>query len=142
MSKQTPRRGDADAGPLGKGADEKRLAPVRVWAVVDRAWADLLDAACEEARLNRSEWIRGCLVNVLQRRPTFPRAETEALVHVRQELRRIGVTLRQAAGDLELAGYQETADEMRDLYRDARKQLEAVRAAVEGNLAYWGDRHA
>jgi hypothetical protein len=97
-----------------------------------------LDRARAEAGLSRPQWIRGCIANTLGREAVFPKEETKALVHVRQELRRIGIALRRAASDLELAGYPETAEEMCGLYMDARLQLEAVRAALEGNLAYWG----
>ena len=94
-----------------------------------------LDDACAEAGLRRTEWIVALVRRRLSGRPQFDRASAASLLETRRELRRLGVNLREmmdgpAAKDGSLAGLEA-------LRTEVREQLERVRQAIAGNLAYW-----
>ncbi len=94
-----------------------------------------LDAACAGAGLRRTEWIVALVRRRLSGRPQFDRASTASLLEVRRELRRLGVNLREM-GEGTTSGLVE-AEELEALRAEVRRQLERVRQAIAGNLAYW-----
>lgn len=103
----------------------------------DRAALDRVSAG---AGMRRTEWAMNCLRRVLHRAPQFNREQAEALVQARQELRRIGVAMREAAKALEAADAPpEAVAKLEALHAEVRREMLAVRAAVDGNLSYWGE---
>lgn len=100
-----------------------------------------LDAACRQAGLRRTEWVVGLVRRRLLGRPQLSRAEAQALLEIRRDLRRIGVNLNQALHALH-SGRGEGAAFAKDLIafrQEVRAQLEGVRAALEGDLTYWAE---
>lgn len=101
-----------------------------------------LDAACREAGLRRTEWVVGLVRRRLLGRPQLNRAEAQALLEIRRDLRRIGVNLNQAVHALHSRGGGEGAASAKELLafrHEVRAQLEGVRAALEGDLSYWAE---
>lgn len=99
-----------------------------------------LDKACRESGLRRTEWVVGLVRRRLLGRPQLSRAEAQALLDIRRDLRRIGVNLNQAVHALHSGGGGEGGVSARDLMafrQEVRAQLEGVRAALEGDLSYW-----
>lgn len=100
--------------------------------------ADLvpLDAACADTGLRRTEWLVALARRRLHGTPQFDRAAAEGLLEARRELRRLSVNLRELA-EPGRAGEGASAEALEALRREVRAQLERVRAAIAGNLAYW-----
>jgi metal-responsive CopG/Arc/MetJ family transcriptional regulator len=98
-----------------------------------------LDTACRAAGLRRTEWVVGLVRRRLLRRPQLNRAEAQALLDIRRDLRRIGVNLNQAVHALHSGAGEGTASarELLAFRQEVRAQLEGVRAALEGDLSYW-----
>ncbi len=98
-----------------------------------------LDAACRQAGLRRTEWVVGLVRRRLLGRPQLSRAEAQALLEIRRDLRRIGVNLNQAVHALHSRGGEgaASAKELMAFRQEVRAQLEGVRAALEGDLSYW-----
>lgn len=94
-----------------------------------------LDDACADAGLRRTEWIVALVRRRLSGRPQFDRGSAASLLEVRRELRRLGVNLREMS-EGPSSGLAEAA-ELEALRAEVRRQLERVRQAVAGNLAYW-----
>ena len=97
-----------------------------------------LDTACRAAGLRRTEWVVGLVRRRLLGRPQLSRAEAQALLDIRRDLRRIGVNLHPAVHAMH--GRGEGAASARELLafrQEIRAQLEGVRAALEGDLSYW-----
>ena len=92
--------------------------------------------------LTPNAWAAALIRNRLTGRPTFSRQDETALIAIQSEYRRIGINVNQVARavntavlegrvlDLELA-YLE------DLRTELRVHLSTLRAAFEGNQAYW-----
>jgi DNA-binding transcriptional MerR regulator len=99
-----------------------------------------LDAAAAKAGLRRTEWLLACARRRLSAKPQFSEPESVALLETRRELRRIGVNLRELAR--KIADQDGTAPEdlaaLHAFQDEVRAQLEGVRAAIDGNLAFWG----
>lgn len=100
--------------------------------------ADLvrLDAACVETGLRRTEWLVALARRRLHGTPQFDRAAAEGLLEARRELRRLSVNLRELV-EAGRAGEGASAEALEALRLEVRAQLERVRAAIAGNLAYW-----
>jgi len=97
-----------------------------------------LDIACRAAGLRRTEWVVGLVRRRLLGRPQLSRAEAQALLDIRRDLRRIGVNLNQAVHALHTGGEgTASAWELLAFRQEIRAQLEGVRAALEGDLSYW-----
>ncbi len=127
-----------DLPDLGEGAGRGRSEKLTLRLKADEGAA--LDGLSAEAGMRRTEWAMGCLRRVLRGRPQFNREQAEALVQARQELRRIGVAMRETVKSLEQADAPvEVVAKVEALHAEVRRELAAVRAAVEGNLSYWGD---
>ncbi|MFC7380082.1 plasmid mobilization relaxosome protein MobC [Brevundimonas sp. GCM10030266] len=128
------------AGEAGHGLKSARLT-------LSLAEADLpaLERAAAAAGLSRTRWCAALVRRALHDRPQWGPAEAVALVDIQRDLRRIGVNVNQmavalntgvAAGAtpaLQVARIEALADEI-------RAHLSGVRAAVAGNLSYWGIR--
>ena len=95
-----------------------------------------LDGACADTGLRRTEWIVALVRRRFSGRPQFDRASAASLLEARRELRRLGVNLREVAEAPSAAGVQGAA-ELEALRSEVRLQLERVRQAIAGNLAYW-----
>lgn len=94
-----------------------------------------LDEACADAGLRRTEWIVALVRRRLSGRPQFDRASAASLLEARRELRRLGVNLREMA---EGSGADQAAFAGLEAFQaEVREQLERVRQAIAGNLAYW-----
>ncbi|MET0336875.1 MAG: hypothetical protein ABW063_03845 [Caulobacter sp.] len=114
------------------------VPPIVVQVAISPTRIEALDQLCEESGVKRAAWVRACVYRVMDRAPTFPKEGVHALIHIRQELRRIGVATRMLASRAHAAGASErVVDDAWKLHAEVRKQLLAVRAAVAGNLAYW-----
>jgi len=97
-----------------------------------------LDSVCRTAGLRRTEWVVGLVRRRLLGRPQLSRAEAQALLDIRRDLRRIGVNLNQAIHALHSRGEgAASARELMAFRQEIRAQLEGVRAALEGDLSYW-----
>ena len=94
-----------------------------------------LDDACADAGLRRTEWIVALVRRRLSGRPQLDRASASSLLEVRRELRRLGVNLREM-GEGPSSRPAEAA-ELEAVRGEVRQQLERVRQAIAGNLAYW-----
>lgn len=103
--------------------------------------ADLQRQAAD-AGMRRTEWAAALLRQRLTGAPQFRREQAEALLEVRRDLRRISVNVTMAvqavvdAGPGSPEGAAHLA-ELRAFQVEVRAQLEAVRAGLAGNLAYW-----
>lgn len=107
----------------------------------DLAW---LEAEAAVLGLSRTQWSVALIRRRLHRRPQLTPPEAFAFIEVQRELRRIGVNINQIARamntaviegtvlDLEVAQLAAFGDEI-------RAHLTGLRAAFEGNLAYWSD---
>ena len=100
--------------------------------------ADLLglDDACADTGLRRTEWIVALVRRRLSGRPQFDRASAATLLEARRELRRLGVNLREMAEGPPGEG-DAAAAQLEAMHTEVREQLERVRQAIAGNLAYW-----
>lgn len=125
--------GEGEGTGASRGASEKvtlRLKPEDLAA---------LDAAAKQAGLRRTEWLVACARRRLSAKPQFSREEAISLLEARRELRRIGVNLRELArrlSDKEAAAAEDLAA-IQAFQADVRRQIEGLRAAIDGNLAYW-----
>ena len=100
--------------------------------------ADLvaLNEACADAGFRRTEWIVALVRRRLSGRAQFDRASAASLLEVRRELRRLGVNLREMA-EASPGADERSAVQLEALRGEVREQLERVRQAIAGNLAYW-----
>lgn len=131
----------AASGPSPAGG---RL-PARPLKLTIRLTADDGDGlACEAAAmgLTPNGWAAALIRHRLHGKPTFPHAETVALLAIQGEVRRIGVNVNQIARALNTAVMEGKVLDLEMAYLDAlRTELRAhmftLREAFEGNLAYW-----
>jgi hypothetical protein len=132
VTKAPPREGE---GPgVGRGASKKVTLRLKAEDVA------ALDAAAAKAGLRRTEWLLACARRRLTAKPQFSEPESVALLETRRELRRIGVNLRELArkiGDQDGTAPEDLAA-LQAFQNEVRAQLEGVRAAIDGNLAFWG----
>lgn len=138
-------RGDGPALPEAGPAVRPRGRSAKVTIRLGDEDLRALDSACEGTGLRRTEWVVALLRTRLLDRPQLNRAEAEALLEIRRELRRIGVNLNQAVRALHVSGGAEAdrrAAELAAFQQEVRSQLEGVRAALDGDRAYWaaGDK--
>jgi hypothetical protein len=125
--------GEGEGSGAARGASQKvtlRLKPDDLAA---------LDAAARQAGLRRTEWLVACARRRLKAKPQFNREEAISLLEARRELRRIGVNLRELARRLaekEAAAAEDLAA-IQTFQADVRRQIEGLRSAIDGNLAYW-----
>jgi hypothetical protein len=131
VTKAPPGEGEGPGG--ARGASRKvtlRLKPDDLAA---------LDAAAKQAGLRRTEWLVACARRRLTAKPQFSQEEAINLLEARRELRRIGVNLRELARRLaekEAAAAEDLAA-IQTFQSDVRRQIEGLRSAIDGNLAYW-----
>lgn len=99
-----------------------------------------LDAAAAQAGLRRTEWLVSCARRRLSAKPQLSEGQALELLETRRELRRIGVNLRELARRLAEQDSASAADvaAIQAFQSEVRQQLEGVRAAIDGNLVYWG----
>jgi hypothetical protein len=101
-----------------------------------------VDAAAATMGLRRASWVAALVRRHALGRPTFDRAQEDALLAIRAELRRIGVNVNQIARAMNTAVMEGRvlAAELAwvdDLRRELAAHMLALREAFEGNLAYW-----
>ncbi len=104
----------------------------------------LLEAEAAVLGLSRTQWSVALIRRRLHRRPQLTPPEAFAFIAVQRELRRIGVNINQIARAMNTAVLEGTVLdlEMAQLAAfgtEIRAHLTGLRAAFEGNLAYWSD---
>jgi hypothetical protein len=92
--------------------------------------------------LTPNGWAAALIRHRLHGRPTFPRAEAVALLAIQGEVRRIGVNVNQIARALNTAVIEGKVLDLEVAYLGAlqtelRAHMSTLRAAFEGNHAYW-----
>src|SRR6202034_3796275 len=92
--------------------------------------------------LTANGWAAALIRHRLASRPTFRPAETTALIAIQAEYRRIGVNVNQIARALNTAVLEGKVLDLElayleDLRTELRAHMSTLRAAFEGNLAYW-----
>jgi hypothetical protein len=134
----------AEAGPVtaesGVGSARGRSEKLTLRLRTEERLA--LDAASAEAGMRRTEWASACLRARLARRPQFNRDQAQALMEARQELARIGANLRELVrvvrdGDLPPDAVPGAVATVEAVRAEVRRQLAAVRAAIDGAADYW-----
>lgn len=101
-----------------------------------------LDQQAFEVGLTRNAWVAALVRQRLTGRPTFARREEVSLLAIQGEIHRIGVNINQIARALNTAVLEGKVVELELVYlSELRQELQlhitALRAAFEGNLAYW-----
>jgi len=132
---------EACATPAG-AASRLPTRPEKLTVRLSAADARGLARAAAEMGLTRNGWAAAVLRRRLQGRPSFPPRDSEALLAMQAELRRIGVNVNQIARALNTAVLEGQVLDLELSYLDAlrtetRAHLLALREAFEGNLAYW-----
>lgn len=103
-----------------------------------------LESEAAAMGLARTQWAAALIRRRLHGRAQFSRPEALAFIEVQRELRRIGVNINQIARALNTAVMEggvldlETA-QLAAFAADIRGHLSGLRAAFEGNLAYWAE---
>lgn len=92
--------------------------------------------------LTPNGWAAALIRHRLHGKPTFPRVEAVTLLAIQGEVRRIGVNVNQIARALNTAVLEGNVLDLELAYLDAlqtelRAHMSTLRAAFEGNLAYW-----
>lgn len=114
--------------------------PVRVSVQIGEALAPALEAEAQAMEMRPSRWIESLLRRRVLGRPVLRRRDELAFIQVQVELRAIGVQVSQVLSDLEQApgpSSQRQLEQLGDLRAEIRRHLARLRAAFEGNLAYW-----
>lgn len=119
--------------------------PTRPLKLTVRLAADDGEGLAREAAgmaLTPSAWVAALVRSRLHGKPTFRTADTDALLAIQGEVRRIGVNVNQIARALNTAVMEGKVLDLEVAYLDAlRTELRAhmftLREAFEGNLAYW-----
>jgi hypothetical protein len=129
----------ATAGASGRCGPR---AAARLMVRLGPAEAAHVDAAAATMGLRRASWVAALVRRHALGRPTFDRAQEDALLAIRAELRRIGVNVNQIARAMNTAVMEGRvlAAELAwvdDLRRELAAHMLALREAFEGNLAYW-----
>jgi hypothetical protein len=101
-----------------------------------------VDLEAASMGMSRSTWIVALIRRRLAGHPRFSRDAEVAVLEIQAEVYRIGVNVNQIARSLNEARGREGSvelvlDELNGLRRELRAQLEGLRKAFEGNLAYW-----
>ncbi|WP_269714861.1 hypothetical protein [Caulobacter sp. NIBR2454] len=103
-----------------------------------RAEMTKIDQERRTTAMSKGAWVRAVVRARLERAPQFSWEEAAANSSVRVELQRIGYVLRRAVDVAEADGADAQAiGEILACWAQARRQLEALRAALVGNLLYW-----
>ena len=113
-----------------------RSIKVRVYLACDDA--DWVEGEALEMGLTRSSWIAALVHHRATLKPRFSREGELALIAVHTDLRRIRLEvagLRTVCQSLDLADPQTSV--LQEFDQDLSKHMRALRAAFEGNLAYW-----
>jgi hypothetical protein len=133
------------AGPVANGSGDDgapRGKSNKITLRLRSAELAALDEASAAVGLRRTEWASACLRGTLLGKPSFNRAESQALVESRQDLARISANLRELVrsvreGDTPV---DELADALASVERfrhEIRVHLEEIRDAIEGRSTYW-----
>ncbi|THD57514.1 plasmid mobilization relaxosome protein MobC [Phenylobacterium sp.] len=127
---------------LGQGTARPALRPVQLTVRLSVDDGQGLDAAARDFGLTPSAWVAALIRRRLRGRPTFCRADELSLFAVQMELRRIGVNVNEIARGLNATGLEggSLASQLaclQNLRGEIRAQMQAVRQAFAGNLAYW-----
>jgi hypothetical protein len=102
-----------------------------------------LDAAARDFGLTPNTWVAALVRRRLRVRPTFCRQDELSLFAVQMALRRIGVNVNEIARALNntpILEREALASQLaclQNLHGEVRAQIQVVRRAFEGNLAYW-----
>ena len=92
--------------------------------------------------LRLSTWVAALVSHRVRGRPRFQPRDEDALLAIQGEIHRIGVNVNQIARALNTAVLEGKVLDLQiayleDLRVELRGHLGAVRAAFEGNAAYW-----
>jgi hypothetical protein len=127
----------AAAGPPARTPSSARLM-VRLGALE----AAYVEAEAAAMGLRRASWVAALVRRHAVGRPTLARRGEVAVLAIQAEVHRIGVNVNQIARALNTAVLEGRVldlelSEVQALQRELRSHLLALRAAFEGNLAYW-----
>lgn len=122
------------------GRLDRRPAKLTVRLASDDARG--LAGAAADLGLTPNAWVAAVVRSRLHERPTFPAEAALGVLGIRGELRRIGVNVNQIARALNTAVLEGRVLELElagvaDFQSEIRAHMAALRAAFEGNLAYW-----
>jgi hypothetical protein len=137
------RRLMAEAAAIPPPAAER--LPVRPLKLTVRLPAEDGRGLAQEAQvmgLTPNAWAAALIRHRLRGQPTFPPTEATALIAIQAEYRRIGVNVNQIARAVNTAVLEGKVLELElayleDLYAELRVHLSTLRAALDGNQAYW-----
>lgn len=92
--------------------------------------------------LTANAWAAALIRHRLTGRPTFPPADATALIAIQAEYRRIGINVNQIARALNTAVLEGKVLDLElayleDLRTELRVHLSTLRAAFDGDQAYW-----
>lgn len=135
-----PVRPDGERPRRSPSAQRGQAWPVRVSVQIGDALASALEAEAQAMDMRPSRWIEALLLRRVLGRPVLRRQDELAFIQVQVELRAIGVQVSQVLSDLEQApgpSSQRQLEQLGDLRGEIRRHLARLRAAFEGNLAYW-----
>lgn len=136
--------GEACHRPVSRPSAPGRLAgrPAKLTVRLTKADARGLGAAAADVGLTPNAWLAALARRRLHERPTFPAEQALAALAIQAELRRIGVNINQIARALNTAVMEgkvldlEVAS-LTAFRSEIRAHLQGLRAAFDGNLAYW-----
>ncbi len=101
-----------------------------------------LERMAADTGMSRTQWCAALIRRALHDRPQWRPAEALALIDIQRDVRRIGVNINQIARALNTAVLEGTVLELEiaqinTFSHELAAHLAGVRAAAEGNLAYW-----
>lgn len=114
--------------------------PVRVSVQIGDELAPALEAEAKAMDMKPSRWIEALLRRRVLGRPVLRRQDELAFIEVQVELRAIGVRVSQVLWDLERTpgpSAERQLEQLSELRAEIRRHLARLRAAFEGDLAYW-----
>jgi hypothetical protein len=130
--------GDGATAHRPSGASSR----VTVYVGLELEIMRLVDREAQTQGLTRAGWVRALVRRRVLGTPTFSPAETQVLFGVRQEIRRIGVSVNQIVRVMNTAVLEGRAldtelHELQALRLELRAHLQGLAEAFEGKLDYW-----
>ncbi|WP_421932385.1 hypothetical protein [Phenylobacterium sp.] len=113
---------------------------MRVSVQIGDELAPALEAEAKAMDMKPSRWIEALLRRRVLGRPVLRRQDELAFIEVQVELRAIGVRVSQVLWDLERTpgpSAERQLEQLSELRAEIRRHLARLRAAFEGDLAYW-----
>jgi hypothetical protein len=129
-----------------RGEPPVRGRPTIVRVGLNAKDAARLDKEAAAFGFGRAIWLASLVGRRFRNAPRFSRADETALVGIQMELRRIALGLARLAGNAAEKAGQEgrpamDAQALAAMAAEIRGHMASIRAAFEGNLAYWKIEH-